>query len=174
MTPVQRHPRVTRLAALGAALALLVPGATLARPKLEETEERIRDHVRRTKDEQLALLERVVDIPSGTLNLKGVRQVGDVFREAFDALGFQTRWVEMPPEMGRAGHLVAEHPGKPGTSRLLLIGHLDTVHEGPGQELVREGPVARGAGTQDMSSARAPVMAPSSSWRASSMSSDAS
>jgi glutamate carboxypeptidase len=150
MTLVQRHPCVTWLAALGAALALLVPGATLARPKLEKTEERIRDHVRRTKDEQLALLERVVNIPSGTLNLKGVRQVGEVFREAFDALGFQTRWVEMPPEMGRAGHLVAEHPGKPGTSRLLLIGHLDTVYEGAGQEFVREGPVARGAGTQDM------------------------
>jgi glutamate carboxypeptidase len=150
MNPVPRSARLCRLAALGAALALLVPGAALARPKLQKVEERIRDHVRRTNDEQVALLARVVNIPSGTLSLQGVRQAGDVFREAFDALGFQTRWVDMPPEMGRAGHLVAEHPGKPGTPRVLLIGHLDTVYEGPGQEFVREGPVARGAGTQDM------------------------
>ncbi len=139
------------LITIGATLALLVPGASLAqKPQLGKTEARIRDHVRRTMDAQIALLERVVNIPSGTLNLQGVRRVGEVFRAEFDALGFKTRWVEMPPEMGRAGHLVAEHSGKPGALRVLLIGHLDTVYEGPGLEFVREGPVARGAGTQDI------------------------
>src|SRR5205809_7287281 len=74
----------------------------------------------------LALLERVVNINSGTHNLAGVRAVGDVFRKEFDGLGFKTTWVDGAP-FKRAGHLVAEHPG--GGPKILLIGHLDTVFE---------------------------------------------
>lgn len=76
--------------------------------------------------EALALLVKVVNINSGSLNLAGVRQVGDIFRAQFDSLGFTTRWEDGTP-FHRAGHLVAEHPG-PGP-KLLLIGHLDTVFE---------------------------------------------
>src|SRR5919199_260448 len=76
--------------------------------------------------EALALLERVVNINSGSMNLAGVRAVGAVLRAEFDALGFNTRWVE-GAAFKRAGHLVADHPG-PGP-RILLIGHLDTVFE---------------------------------------------
>lgn len=72
------------------------------------------------------LLERVVDINSGTMNFDGVRQVGQVFRSELDALGFTTTWIDGAPWQ-RAGHLVADHPG-PGP-RVLLIGHLDTVFE---------------------------------------------
>jgi len=74
----------------------------------------------------LALLEQVVNINSGSLNLAGVRQVGDVFRAQFDSLGFTTRWVD-GAAFHRAGHLVAEHNG-PGP-KILIIGHLDTVFE---------------------------------------------
>ncbi|HEY8309496.1 MAG TPA: M20/M25/M40 family metallo-hydrolase [Gemmatimonadaceae bacterium] len=74
----------------------------------------------------LALLERVVNINSGSLNLAGVRKVGDIFRAEYDSLGFSTRWVD-GAAFHRAGHLVAEHPG-PGP-KILLIGHLDTVFE---------------------------------------------
>ena len=74
------------------------------------------------------LLEQVVNINSGTLNVAGVRQVGAVFQKEFDALGFKTEWVAMPASMQRAGHLVARHSGTKG-KRLFLIGHLDTVFE---------------------------------------------
>jgi len=74
----------------------------------------------------LALLERTVNINSGSLNFAGVRHVGDIFRAQYDSLGFTTRWVD-GAAFHRAGHLVAEHPG-PGP-RILLIGHLDTVFE---------------------------------------------
>lgn len=76
--------------------------------------------------EALALLERAVNINSGTHNLAGVRLVGDLFGKEFDALGFKTTWVD-GSGFKRAGHLVAEHPGK--GARILLIGHLDTVFE---------------------------------------------
>jgi glutamate carboxypeptidase len=74
----------------------------------------------------LALLETAVNINSGTHNFAGVRAVGDLFRKEFDALGFKTTWVD-GSAFKRAGHLVAEHPGK--GPRTILIGHLDTVFE---------------------------------------------
>jgi glutamate carboxypeptidase len=98
----------------------------------------------------LALLERVVNINSGTQNLDGVRQVGDIFRREFDALGFTTRWIDQA-EVKRAGHLIAEHPGN--GPRVLLIGHLDTVFEpdSPFQKFVRvDERTARGPGIIDM------------------------
>ena len=93
------------------------------------------------------LLERVVNIPSATQNLVGVREVGKVFAAEFEALGFATRWDEMPATMKRAGHLIAERKGTAG-KRLLLIGHLDTVLEG--RKFERSGHYALGTGTLDM------------------------
>src|SRR4051794_39048535 len=60
--------------------------------------------------EHLALLERVVNVNSGTMNFAGVRQVADLLRAPLEALGFRTRWVD-GAAFKRAGHLVAEHPG---------------------------------------------------------------
>ena len=76
--------------------------------------------------EALALLERIVNINSGTMNLAGVRAVADVLRPQLESIGFKVRWVD-GAAFKRAGHLVAEHPG-PGP-KILLIGHLDTVFE---------------------------------------------
>ena len=98
----------------------------------------------------LALLERLVNINSGTMNFAGVRQVGDALRAQFDSLGFKTRWVD-GAAFHRAGHLVAEHPG-PGP-KILLIGHLDTVFEpsSPFQRFERlNDSTARGPGVIDM------------------------
>jgi glutamate carboxypeptidase len=104
----------------------------------------------------LALLERVVNINSGTMNLAGVRDVGNLFRAEFDALGFETRWVD-GAAFKRAGHLVAEHRGAVQRSqavpRILLIGHLDTVFEAdsPFQRFERlDDTSARGPGIIDM------------------------
>ena len=98
----------------------------------------------------LALLERVVNINSGSMNFAGVRDVGKVFQAELDALGFTTRWVEGAP-FQRAGHLVAERRGK--GPRVLLIGHLDTVFEpdSPFQRFERlDDRTARGPGIIDM------------------------
>jgi glutamate carboxypeptidase len=100
--------------------------------------------------EALALLEKAVNINSGTHNFPGVRAVGALFRREFDALGFKTTWVDGAP-FKRAGHLVAEHPG-PG-KRMLLIGHLDTVFErdSPFQSFQRiDEKSAKGPGIIDM------------------------
>lgn len=96
--------------------------------KLTATERKLIASVQQHMPQTEKLLEQVVNINSGTLNVQGVREVGTVFQKEFDALGFKTEWVAMPASMQRAGHLVAQHKGKKG-KRLFLIGHLDTVFE---------------------------------------------
>lgn len=134
-------------------LASAALGAPVAAQSLSGREQRVRAGVAAGLDESVALLERAVNTSSGTFNTAGVRAVGQIFRQQFDALGFTTRWVELPPALKRAGHLVAEWSGpraNPRGKRLLLIGHLDTVFEGEGTRFVRQDSVARGAGTADM------------------------
>jgi glutamate carboxypeptidase len=108
----------------------------------------------------VGLLERLVDINSGTMNFAGVVRVKDVIQPQLEALGFTARWVPMEQMDGRSGDLVAEHPcplgvGKCG-KRLLLIGHMDTVFEASSKfqkyEVVAgtNGRVATGPGSCDM------------------------
>jgi glutamate carboxypeptidase len=126
--------------------------AAAAEPRpLGATEAKIVAYIDEHKDEAVALLERVVNMNSGTLSLEGVRSVGDVFAEEFRALGFETRWIAMDA-VHRAGHLFAERKGTAG-KRVLLIGHLDTVFEkdDPFQRFERLSPTrAKGPGALDM------------------------
>ena len=98
----------------------------------------------------IALLEETVNIGSGTMNHEGVREVGAVMLRELDQLGLETEWVEMPPEVNRAGHAIARKPGQ--GKKILLIGHLDTVFESDDkfQSFRREGYTAYGPGVDDM------------------------
>lgn len=118
---------------------------------LHDGERRIVAEVDAHADEAVSTLERLVNINSGTMNHAGVRAVGDVLRQELATLGFETRWIEMPAAMNRAGHLFAERRGTHG-KRILLIGHLDTVFEAdsPFQRFTRDGALAHGPGTEDM------------------------
>ena len=60
-----------------------------AQSSLSADESRMVAFVDKSNDEALQLLERVVNINSGTQNLAGVREVGKVFQQQFDALGFK-------------------------------------------------------------------------------------
>ena len=137
----------------GALLALtaLACVQTARADGLDPTEQQIVAEIKAHAPQALALLEQSVLINSGTMNTRGVRDVGALFRKQFDALGFTTRWIELPPEMRRAGHLVATRDGNRGKS-LLLLGHLDTVFE-PGSDVPmwkRDGDKVRGQGVSDM------------------------
>jgi glutamate carboxypeptidase len=125
--------------------------ATAAQAQLSDTEQRIAAAVKRNAPAALELLEKSVRVGSGTLNPAGVRAVGEIYRAELEALGFETRWADMPAAMKRAGHLVAIHPGKQGR-RLLLLGHLDTVFEKSSGEAAwdRRGDKVRGPGVNDM------------------------
>jgi glutamate carboxypeptidase len=137
-----------RIAFVVAAAAL---AAGVAQAELSETEQRIVAAVKERNPAALGLLERSVRINSGTLNAEGVREVGKLFRAEFDALGFATRWVDMPPDMKRAGHLIATREGTQG-KRLLLLGHMDTVFEKNSPVIAWDprGARVRGQGVGDM------------------------
>jgi len=126
--------------------ALLLAAAQITAP----AEKTIVSAVDANNAAALALLEKVVNINSGTHDFAGVRAVGEVFRKELDDLGFKTTWVD-GAAFKRAGHLVAEHPGS--GPKILLIGHLDTVFErdSPFQKFERlDGNRARGPGIIDM------------------------
>jgi glutamate carboxypeptidase len=138
------------------ALLLAIFATPLAIPsvargvQLTPIERRIAEYVDAHNAEGLGLLERLVNINSGSMNFDGVREVGRILGAEFDALGFRTSWVDGAP-FERAGHLVATRDGT--GPRLLLIGHLDTVFErdSPFQrfEYVSDS-IARGPGIADM------------------------
>lgn len=131
---------------LAVLLLLALPGAALA--QTTPAEQTMVRTVAAEHDRHIALLETLVNQNSGTLNLPGVRLVGDRVRAELEPLGFTVRWVDMA-ETGRAGHLIATHEG-PGRN-VLLIGHLDTVFEAdnPFQRFERTGMRATGPGVGD-------------------------
>ncbi|MDZ7631993.1 MAG: M20/M25/M40 family metallo-hydrolase [Gemmatimonadaceae bacterium] len=130
--------------------SLVAPLSLAAQSPLDRTEQALRREIASRREDQITYLERLVNIPSGSLNVAGVREVGRVIGATLDSLGFQSRWVDVPAGMQRAGHLVSTHTGKPGSPRMLLIGHLDTVFEGPNQRFERVDSIAKGAGSSDM------------------------
>src|SRR5664279_5311587 len=133
-----------------ASIFLAAGPASLAQD-LSPAERKLTQVVEAGLGEEMAALEKVVNIDSGTFNAEGVREVGRFFEKELQALGFKTRWVPMPEVMHRAGHLVAERVSpKPSGKRVLLIGHLDTVFEGQGHRYTNDGAVIRGAGVMDM------------------------
>lgn len=103
------------------------------------------------QERSIALLERLVNQNSGTLNLAGVRATGEMLRPEFTQLGFKVEWIDQA-SVGRAGHLVATHRGNGRGKRVLMIGHLDTVFEpsSPFQRFERKGDKAIGPGVNDM------------------------
>jgi glutamate carboxypeptidase len=139
---------------------------------LTSDERKLVESVKRGVPTSLALLERVVNVNSGTLDLDGVHQVGTMFDAELKALGFTTRWAD-GAAWNRAGHLIGTRApkttapvrGRPGirdlghhrapadVPRLLLIGHLDTVFEkdSPFQRFQRlDDSTATGPGVCDM------------------------
>src|SRR5207253_2094410 len=109
--------------------ALLLAVSPVAAPAaLTAPEKKMAQTVEQERDRTISLLERLVNVNSGSLNLAGVEEVGRMMRAELEPLGFAVKWVPMK-ETGRAGHLIAVHKGSGKGQRMLLIGHLDTVFE---------------------------------------------
>jgi len=118
---------------------------------LTPIEQKIVASIDARRDAAIDLLARSVNIQSATENKAGVKAVADLYAAELAPLGFDTRWVDLSA-VGRAGHFVAEHPGTKGT-RVLVIGHLDTVLQG--EPFRRDGKRGYGSGSADMKSGNA-------------------
>lgn len=131
-----------------AALALML--AAPAAAQLTPQEAQMLSAVDAGHERDVALLEKLVNQNSGTLNAAGVAHVAAMLVPEFAALGFETRLIPMQ-HVERGPHLFAMHRGRPGGKRLLLIAHLDTVFEpdSPFQTFVRQGDTGTGPGVTD-------------------------
>jgi glutamate carboxypeptidase len=145
MTSMRIHLRLVLLS-----LPVLLSSSGSFGQQLSKEEASIVHSVDEEAPAAVQLLEKIVNINSGTFNPAGVVEVGKVLEGEFQALGFTTRWIPMDA-VQRAPSLVAERRGTRG-KRLLLIGHMDTVFEpsSPFQKFVRNGDIATGPGTADM------------------------
>ena len=120
--------------------------------QLSKPEKKAIEYINTHINDAIQLLTESVNINSGSLNIEGVKKVGEIYAREFKKLGFTVEWVSMPDSMHRAGHLVATHVGKKG-KRLFLIGHLDTVFEPDmpvGPYTVLNDSTATGQGVNDM------------------------
>ena len=137
--------RFAFVAVLGLSAAPVIAAPTAA-------ERRMIAAVDAEQGRSLALLEKMVNQNSGSLNIPGVTAVGEMMRAELEPLGFTVEWIDMKAT-GRAGHIVARHKGTPGGrgKKMLLIGHLDTVFEpdSPFQKWQRQGNWGAGPGAAD-------------------------
>ena len=117
---------------------------------LNQDEKEIQKFVENKTSEAIDLLEKIVNINSGSLNIKGNLKVGKILQKELDKIGFNTYWVTYPKEVKRSGHLFAEMRGGKGKN-ITMVGHLDTVFEKdhPFQKFVRQGNKAYGPGVDD-------------------------
>jgi glutamate carboxypeptidase len=115
----------------------LIAQNTNSNTALNKEEQKVMDYIDANMPRAIALLKESVNINSGTLNIAGVKKVGEIFAREFEKANFKTKWIPMPDSLRRAGHLVAtigfnnDPVGKKNTKgkKLFLIGHLDTVFE---------------------------------------------
>ncbi|KMS57528.1 peptidase M20 [Sphingobium cupriresistens LL01] len=130
--------------------ALLMGSAPMAHAALSPAEQKMGATVDAGYEPSVALLEKLVNQNSGSMNFPGVKAVADMLRSEYEALGFTVTWKPMDAAK-RAGHLIAVHKGKAGGAKMLLIGHLDTVFEpdSPFQTFKRDGDWATGPGVAD-------------------------
>ena len=112
---------------LAAATAMLA-FATPAFAKLSSQEAKMVEAVDTGPDRWINVLEAITLQNSGSRNLAGVKKVGDMVTPELEKLGFKVEWVDQSAAK-RSGHLIATRTGRPGSTKMLLIGHLDTVFE---------------------------------------------
>lgn len=130
-------------------------------PAISSEEQQLVDWVQAQEAEMIGLLERITNINTGSLNKAGVDELAALFASELRELGFSTSSlpgdvIEMPSCPGSdytidvADHLLATRNGN--SSRLLLMGHLDTVFplESPFQTFRREADTMYGPGVADM------------------------
>lgn len=130
-------------------------------PALNSDELELTSWLDSQEENMLAMLERITNINSGSLNKAGVDELATIFSNELTLLGFNISTllgevIEMPSCPGSnynvdvADHILARQDGD-GT-KLLLMGHLDTVFppNSPFQKFSRQGDTMYGPGVSDM------------------------
>jgi len=146
---------MTRCPLLITTLLAVLP--QLAQAQLDAAERAIVAWSQDRAEDAIALIEQQVNVNSGTMNPDGVRAISRMLEGELAAIGLETEWLDMAA-VNRAGHLFARYNvNREGGTKILMIGHLDTVYEPTDtfQSFQREGRWATGPGVSDMKSGNA-------------------
>lgn len=118
---------------------------------MRQVYETVRKSVGENKGRMIALLEKIVNIDSGSTNIAGVEAVCEILRQEMEDIGMDTRVI---PSEGAGPVLIGERRGEAGKRPLLFIGHMDTVFEDGEAEAnpfrIDEEGLAHGPGVLDM------------------------
>lgn len=109
----------------------------------------MKQFIQQNEENMLRLLERLVNIDSGTYVKHGVDEVGKVLQEAYERIGFQ---AEIHEQETLGNNIVIRHPEAKNPS-IVMIAHMDTVFpEGTvaKRPFTHEGDYAYGPGVIDM------------------------
>ncbi len=109
---------------LAAHLALALALTALAPAAMAEPHKAIQADAEQYKDEALKLLERLVNIDSGSGYVPGLTKVSDIAIEELKKLGATIELVPNTPEA--SNHVIATLKGT-GKAKILLMAHMDTV-----------------------------------------------
>ncbi|MBS6954413.1 MAG: M20/M25/M40 family metallo-hydrolase [Enterocloster asparagiformis] len=118
---------------------------------MRQVYETVRKSVGENKGRMIALLEKIVNIDSGSTNIAGVEAVCEILRQEMEDIGMDTRVI---PSEGAGPVLIGERRGEAEKRPLLFIGHMDTVFEDGEAEAnpfrIDEEGLAHGPGVLDM------------------------
>jgi glutamate carboxypeptidase len=112
-------------------------------------------HAAERYDEFVSVLERMVNVDCGSFTLEGVNEIADLCQSRFENAGWKVERTEHRPADGEAqlGDVVIGRLDGTGHTRVLMVGHMDTVFD-PGTVAARpfriEGDRAFGPGVSDM------------------------
>lgn len=81
------------------------------------------DFIQGKKDEMLQLIERLVNIDSGSYVKEGIDEVGSILKEKYEELGFV---VDVKEEKENGNNLVIQHRDAK-DPKIILVAHMDTV-----------------------------------------------
>ena len=101
-------------------MVFLVSAVTPAQ-KISPEEKKIVEYIDQHSEDAIKLIEKTVNIESPSEDPAGVKAVGKIMMDEFASIGMKVRWIDMPTEMNRGGHLWAETAGTKG-KRVLMSG----------------------------------------------------
>ncbi len=117
----------------------------------------MREFLKDKEEEMLLLIERLVNIDSGSGNKEGIDKIGAILREEYEQLGFV---VETDIQKVQGNHLIIKHE-KATNPSIISLAHMDTVFpEGTAKNrpfTIREGR-AYGPGVIDMQSSHVALL----------------
>lgn len=83
----------------------------------------MKSYLKTQQEAMLTLLEKLVNIDSGSMNKAGIDQVGEVLKAEYEQLGFR---VETVPQAIQGNHLIIRHKSAIDPT-IMTVSHMDTV-----------------------------------------------